>query len=96
MFLLTEYFKEYLQGFPKRHPVFLAQSTPIYSNTAFRILSYAMEAIAGDSYEDIVNKSIIQPLALQHTSVRKPQDDYHGVIPQGDSYWDYDVGDEAP
>lgn len=55
-----------------------------------------MEAIAGDSYESIVTRSIIQPLALQCTSVYKPQDDSQGVIPQGESYWDYDVGDEAP
>ena len=55
-----------------------------------------MEALVGGEYENIVNKSIIQPLALQGTSVRKPRDNVRGVIPQGDSYWDYDVGDEAP
>jgi len=87
---------EYFNGFTKRHPIVLPQSTPIYSNTAFRILSYAMEVITGRTYENIINKSIIQPLGLANTSVRKPQNNSLGIIPEGDSFWDYDIGDEAP
>jgi CubicO group peptidase (beta-lactamase class C family) len=87
---------EYFRGFVKRHPVFLPQSTPIYSNTAFRILSYAIEAISGDTYDNIVQKSIIEPLGLAYTTIRKPERNFAGVIPQGDSLWDYDIGDEAP
>lgn len=55
-----------------------------------------MEVITGRTYENIINKSIIQPLGLANTSVRKPQNNSLGIIPEGDSFWDYDIGDEAP
>jgi CubicO group peptidase (beta-lactamase class C family) len=86
---------EYFQSFIERHPVFLPQSTPIYSNTAFRILSYAIEAIANDSFENIMKRSFIEPLSLAHTTYRKPKNSL-GVIPEGDSNWAYDLGDETP
>jgi CubicO group peptidase (beta-lactamase class C family) len=89
-------FAEYFKGLNRRHPVFLSQSTPVYSNTAFRILSYAMEVITGETYENIVMQSIVEPLGLAHTTVFKPQDNSAGVIPQGDSSWEFNVGDEAP
>ncbi|EON62896.1 hypothetical protein W97_02121 [Coniosporium apollinis CBS 100218] len=88
--------KEYFQGFLKRHPVFSPQSTPIYSNTAFRLLSYVLETTAGDSFENIMERDVFQDLGMTHTSVRKPQDDSLGVIPEGDSMWAFDDGDEAP
>jgi CubicO group peptidase (beta-lactamase class C family) len=78
-----------------RHPVFLPHSTPIYSNTAFRILSYALEAITEDNFENIMSECVLKPLVLDHTSISKPAD-ILGVIPEGDSMWSYDIGDEGP
>jgi len=86
---------EYFQGFVHHHPVFLPQSTPIYSNTAFRLLSYALEAILGDNFESIMGECVFKLLLLNHTSIQKPADSF-GVIPQGDSMWSYDIGDEGP
>jgi hypothetical protein len=42
-----------------------------------------------------MGESVLKPLVLNHTSIRKPADGL-GVIPQGDSMWSYDIGDEAP
>jgi CubicO group peptidase (beta-lactamase class C family) len=86
---------EYFQGFVQRRPVFLIQSTPIYSNTAFRILSYALEAIAGDDFENFMERNVIKLFRLDYTGFHKPADKL-GVIPLGDSIWSYDIGDEAP
>jgi CubicO group peptidase (beta-lactamase class C family) len=85
---------EYFQGFVHHHPVFLPHSTPIYSNTAFRLLSYALEAIVGDKFESVMEECVFKLLLLNHTSIRKPADSF-GVIPQGDSMWSYDIGDEG-
>jgi len=52
--------------------------------------------MSGDTYDNIVQKSIIEPLGLAHTTIRKPEGNFAGVIPQGDSLWDYDLGEEAP
>ena len=92
---MLTYSIEYFQGFVHHHPVFRPHSTPIYSNTAFRILSYALETIAGNSLENIMKENVFKPLGLKHTSIRKPVDDSLGVIPQGNSVWFYDIGDEA-
>ncbi|KAE9373571.1 beta-lactamase/transpeptidase-like protein [Stipitochalara longipes BDJ] len=87
--------EEYFEGFVHHHPVFRPHSTPIYSNTAFRILGYAIEAIVGENFDNITEKSILKPLQLNHSSVKKPADNL-GAIPQGDSMWSYDLGDEGP
>jgi hypothetical protein len=86
---------EYLQGFVKRHPVFPTQLTPIYSNAAFHILGYALEAIVGDSFESIMKRDIFEPLGLSNSSVRKPERG-SGVIPSGETQWETDTGDETP
>jgi CubicO group peptidase (beta-lactamase class C family) len=75
--------------------VFRPHSIPIYSNTAFRILSYALEIIANKTFEDIMEESVFKPLGLNNTSIRKPDKDSLGVIPQGQSMWFYDIGDES-
>jgi CubicO group peptidase (beta-lactamase class C family) len=86
---------EYFEGFIHHHPVFLPYSTPIYSNTAFRILSYAIEAITGVTFDNLIEECVFKHLLLNNTSMHNPADSL-GVIPQGDSYWSYDIGDEGP
>ena len=85
---------EYFQGFVHHHPVFRPHSTPIYSNTALRLLSYALEAITGNNFDNLMEECVFKPLILNHTSIRKPSDNL-GVIPQGDSTWSYSTGDEG-
>ena len=89
---------EFFSGFSQRAPVFAPFTTPIYSNTAFRILSYAMENITGKAFASSLDDKIIKPLNLSRTSLHKPGNDAFGVIPFNatTSGWLYDLGDEGP
>lgn len=72
-------------------------STPIYSNAAFQILGYALEAITGRSYQDVLRQDLLEPLHLTRTFYDTP-DISLGVIPmaQGEKYWNFAMGDETP
>jgi hypothetical protein len=47
------------------------------------------------SFERISEECVFKPLLLKHTSIRQPADNL-GVVPNGDSMWSYDIGDEGP
>lgn len=85
----------YFEGFLKRHPVFPTQHTPVYSNTAFHLLGYALEVIAGDTFENILQSDVFVPLQLKNSGVRTPESG-SGVIPPHAVKWDTDIGDETP
>jgi hypothetical protein len=42
-----------------------------------------------------MEESVFKALGLNRTSIRKPAADNLGVIPQGESMWFYDIGDES-
>lgn len=42
-----------------------------------------------------MEESVFKPLGLNSTSIRTPDKDSLGVIPQGQSMWFYDIGDES-
>ncbi|KAH8803666.1 alkaline D-peptidase [Xylogone sp. PMI_703] len=90
--------EEFFAGFTHRNPVYLPSSTPIFSNSAFRILGYVIENITGDSFESVLTRNIFLPLNMTHSSTSKAPMISHGVIPgnQSASGWDLDLGDEAP
>jgi len=89
---------EFFSGYLQQHPVFSPATTPVYSNSAFQILGYALEKITGKSYVDLLNDDIIQPLKLTGTSYSQPKDSSRGVIPgtPESSGWSFDIGDEGP
>lgn len=66
----------------------------MYSNGAYRVLAYVLEAITGSSYEDVVEDEIFQPLGMKHSSVLPPTAKGKGVIPDGDAGWNRAYGDE--
>ncbi|EHK49288.1 hypothetical protein TRIATDRAFT_174049, partial [Trichoderma atroviride IMI 206040] len=86
---------EYFSGFIPRHPVFPPHGTALYSNAAYRILAYVIEAITGKSYEQVLQKDIFEPLGLKHSSSVPPVSSGAGVIPNGDSGWSRLYGDEV-
>jgi CubicO group peptidase (beta-lactamase class C family) len=94
--VLIRILAEYFQGLPKRPPVFSPYTTPVYSNTAYRILGYVLEAISGTSYEDTLRRSVLEPLDMNRTTASIPSNSSWGVIPPGDSLWSEDLGDEVP
>lgn len=87
---------EYFEGFTQRHPIFATHSTPVYSNAAYRILGYVLERLSGKSYHDLLQSSVVQPLRLSGTGTERPTAHNVPVIPNGDSAWFQDTGDEAP
>lgn len=86
---------EFFSGYPSRSPVYAPFTTPSYSNAAFRILGYVIERVTHQSYELAVQETIFKPLGLKRSSVTKPRDTASGVIPVGNSSWDFDFGGEA-
>ncbi|KAK2789736.1 hypothetical protein FQN51_002679 [Onygenales sp. PD_10] len=88
---------EFFDGFTNQPPVYLPDTTPIFSNAAFRILSYILEDKTGKSFEAVLNSKIFAPLEMSHSSLFKPSDASHGVIPgdEKDSGWATSFGEGA-
>ena len=84
----------FLQDFIKRRPVFAPFTSPIYSNDAFRVLSFALESITNPSFTDMMNNMFVQ-LDLSQTSYTTPTSDVQGVIPWNISYSGWDVDEAA-
>ncbi len=90
--------KVFFEWFTQRHPVFAPSTTPIYSNVAFQILSYALETITGKLFATMLNRSVIERLDLSHTTFTRPVNDSTAIIP-GDhttTMWDFDLGELSP
>lgn len=81
-----------------QHPVVPSWHTPIYSNAAFQILSYALENITGEAFNETFQRSIIEPLNLNHTYLAAPSNVDLAVIPYNRSWswFDWDMGEESP
>ncbi|KAL7810809.1 beta-lactamase/transpeptidase-like protein [Trichoderma gracile] len=88
--------KEYFASYTQRHAVFPPYSKAMYSNGAYRILAYVLEAITGRTYEDIIENEIFKPLGMKHSSALPPTIKGKGVIPDGDAGWNRAYGDEIP
>lgn len=91
-------YAEFLAEFARTAPVFLPGTTPIYSNTAFQILSYVLEHIKGTSFETMLNRSILEPLNMTDSGLLPPSDSTKGVIPANEtaSGWSLSFGDGSP
>lgn len=76
------------------NPVVATYDTPIYSNTGYVLLGYAIAQISGLSYEDFVNKSLIEPLKMSRTSFEAPDNYTNSIIPidPATSYFAADAG----
>ena len=64
---LGEYVKRSL---PER--VFPPGTTPAYSNYATALAGYIIERTSGEPYDDYVERHILQPLGMTHTTFRQP------------------------
>ncbi|CAI7653968.1 unnamed protein product [Penicillium pancosmium] len=88
---------QFFDGLLQRHPTFPISATPAYSNAAFQILGYALEAIKNDTFENLFESQLVGALNLSHTFYATPSPSL-GVIPQGQGadFWKMDLGDENP
>jgi CubicO group peptidase (beta-lactamase class C family) len=64
---LGDYLKASL---PER--VFPPGTTPAYSNYATAVAGYIVQRISGEAYDDYVERHILEPLGMTHTTFRQP------------------------
>jgi CubicO group peptidase (beta-lactamase class C family) len=64
---LGDYLKRSL---PER--VFPPGTTPAYSNYATALAGYIIERTSGQAYDDYIERHILQPLGMSHTTFRQP------------------------
>ncbi|RDW84156.1 serine hydrolase domain-containing protein [Aspergillus mulundensis] len=88
---------QFFNGLLGTHPVVPTSSVPIYSNDAFVLVGYILEALTGKSFVDLVEERLFERLNLTHSSPTKPADDI-GIIPGlvNETFWDTDMADMIP
>ncbi|KAH8910589.1 beta-lactamase/transpeptidase-like protein [Coniochaeta sp. PMI_546] len=64
----------FVASFAKIPPIFLPDTTPLFSNAAFQLLAFAITARDNNTakFSDILNTSILKPLNLTHTALLSP------------------------
>ncbi|OQV08687.1 hypothetical protein CLAIMM_12915 [Cladophialophora immunda] len=89
---------DFMTTLKQRDAVFETFHTPAYSNNAFRLLGYVVEAITNTSYAAALQQLVLDPLGLNMTFVHQPPRDVRGAIPGNttSSGWSQDMGDETP
>lgn len=63
---------QFLSFVRKHAPVFGSASTPIFSNTGFIVLAYALEHISRRSFSDMLDSRVLRPLNMTSTSLLQP------------------------
>jgi hypothetical protein len=88
---------EFFANFARYYPAVAVADTPIYSNVAYQILAYAMQAITGKDFTDSLDDALLGPLNLTRTFYTTP-DPSIGVIPGtlSGTEWSYNMGIEGP
>ncbi|MCC5879696.1 MAG: beta-lactamase family protein, partial [Idiomarina sp.] len=94
---LAGYTGERLHSYLKLHATPL-ESNPeyIYSNLGYAVLGLALESASGKSYAELLDKHVIAPYALQHTSLQRNElepalikgQNFDGTAAE---YWDFDA-----
>ncbi|KAH9904273.1 beta-lactamase/transpeptidase-like protein [Xylariomycetidae sp. FL2044] len=87
---------QFFAGIANVPPSFAPSRNAAYSNLAYHLLGYALEAITSRNFTEMLETDIINKLGLQRTFYTKPPDEY-GVIPPGaENGWAYDLGEARP
>lgn len=88
---------EFFDGITQTHPMAPTSFTPIYSNAAIQILSYALEASTNKTYNALLEEYLFEPLGLNDSYYTVPADNL-GIIPgnASTSLWGLSAGDETP
>lgn len=89
---------QFFTDFPTQHPIVASYETPVYSNSAFQILGYALENITGQSMNDLFDQHLIESLNLTSTSYHVPDSPDSSIIPYNTSisWWFADLLDLTP
>lgn len=62
---------------------------------AFVLLGFALEALTGLSYAEIVYTNVFHPVGMENSKLSKPLDT-EGVIPNMTNDWNADIGTYGP
>ncbi|KKY35317.1 putative beta-lactamase family protein [Diaporthe ampelina] len=89
---------KFFADFPTQHPVVASYETPVYSNTAFQILGYALENITGKLMHELFSQHLVAPLNLTSTSYHPPPTPDTSIVPYNTSisWWFADLLDLTP
>ncbi len=52
--------------------IFAPGSTPAYSNYGASLAGYIVQRVSGESFDDYIDKHILEPLEMKHSSFRQP------------------------
>ncbi|KAF2109353.1 beta-lactamase/transpeptidase-like protein [Lophiotrema nucula] len=90
--------KAFFEALDLRQPIFLPNTSPVYSSVGIVLLAFALENLSGKTYQDMLQSVLIDRLGLTGTSYSKPADDSRGVIPYNlsSSLWTYDLSELTP
>ncbi|KAI0877524.1 beta-lactamase/transpeptidase-like protein [Hypoxylon argillaceum] len=78
-------------------PSFVPSHTPGYSNLGYQLLAYALEAITGKKFADMLKSTVIDRLGLTHTYYDQVPPPGLGVIPPGnEAGWNFSLGEASP
>jgi CubicO group peptidase (beta-lactamase class C family) len=88
---------EFLKGLVAEDPFNPSFNTPLYSNAAIQVLSYALEGMTNKSFADSFNSALVQPLNLSRTFLSQPPDNANAIIPgtEDTTFWGFSIGDES-
>ncbi|KAK8041068.1 beta-lactamase/transpeptidase-like protein [Apiospora phragmitis] len=87
---------QFFDGLGNVPPSFSTAWTVGYSNVGYQILAYALEAMTGKKFADMIQSDVIDKLNLGHTYYQKPPDNL-GIIVEGQQPgWNYSLGDASP
>ncbi|KAI1340287.1 beta-lactamase/transpeptidase-like protein [Xylariaceae sp. FL0016] len=88
--------EQFFNGISLFYPSLAPMTTPAYSNVAFQLLGYALETITGKAFDTLFQESISDPLGLNSTFLRAP-DNSRGIIPGSpdSTGWSFDLGESV-
>ncbi|KAL3479598.1 beta-lactamase/transpeptidase-like protein [Aspergillus californicus] len=88
---------QFFAGAMQRHPVFPTASSPAYSNDAYQLLGYVLEAMTSKPFRESLEKRLVERLRLTRTSYTAPESDQM-IIPNpvNTSLWDLDLLELTP
>jgi CubicO group peptidase (beta-lactamase class C family) len=77
-------------------PISPVWSSPMYSNTGFQLLGYALEKLTSLSFKESMKLLVFEPLGMSNSSVFAPAAEKGLIVSGAESYWNWSLGDEAP
>ncbi|PNP80895.1 hypothetical protein FNYG_05710 [Fusarium nygamai] len=91
---------EFFEGITTQNffPVTSTANTPVYSNVAYQILSYALEGMTRKPFKKSFQSSLTEPLSMKRTSLEAPKSKENAMIPENEqlSWWNITTADGSP